>query len=122
MAGFTKSSLTRCLLAAACMAPPWAIAQGSLEAKIAEIREQSRFLPDKALLQLRQIESAARAAPAATKAEFLAQMGVARMRVGKNDAALLQAEELIAFARQHKDGVALATGLLTKGYVLSAMA
>ena len=110
----------RCVLAAACLAPLPALAQSALDAKIGEIREMSRFVPARALQQLLRIETEARAAPLPTRTEFLAQLSVARMRSGQNAAAMLVAEELIAFAGTHKDRGALATGLLTKSYVLFA--
>jgi diguanylate cyclase (GGDEF)-like protein len=117
----------RLTLAALWLAPAlvWAQPASSppspLDARIIELREMSRFVPDKALDQLKQIEAEARRAPLQTKAEFLAQLSIAYMRIGNNDVALRLAEELIAEGRRVKNDVALAKGLLTKGYVMSAM-
>ena len=122
MARNTNSTLKRCLLAAACLLPLFALAQSALETRIAEIGEQSLFVPDQALLQLLQIDSEARAAPWPTRAKFLAQLSLARMRMGQDGAAMLLADELIGFARTRKDDVALATGLATKAFVLFALA
>ncbi len=102
-------------------APPASPKPPSLDERIIELRELSRFVPDKALAQLRQIEAEARRAPLATRAEFLSQLSTAYMRVGDNDVALRLAEELIAEGRRSKSDVALAKGLLMKGYVMSAL-
>ncbi|MES2743063.1 MAG: GGDEF domain-containing protein [Pseudomonadota bacterium] len=104
-----------------CLAPAWAVAESSLDSRIAEIRELTRFVPDQALARLQQMESEARAAPGPTRSEFLAQLSVAKMRIGKNDEALTLAEELIAYATAQHDNVALVKGLLTKAYVKFAM-
>ncbi|SFU36498.1 diguanylate cyclase (GGDEF) domain-containing protein [Pseudoduganella namucuonensis] len=110
------------LLAAACvLAPALAWGQPPLDAAIAEIRDQARFVPDKALVQLQKMEPAARAAPPATKAEFLAQLSFAWRQLGKHETALLLADELVVFGRAQGDAVILAKGLLSKAYVLSSM-
>ncbi len=113
------------MLAALCLAPALACAQTAqtaLDERIGEIREQSRFVPDRALRQLLQIEVQARQAAAPTRVEFLAQLSIARMRVGDKDGALLLAEELIAYAKGARNDAALAKGLLTKAYVKFSMA
>ncbi|MET3132512.1 diguanylate cyclase (GGDEF)-like protein [Oxalobacteraceae bacterium GrIS 1.11] len=122
MAGFkVLTPLRHWLLAAACLAPLLACAQTALDQRIAAIRERGHFVPDKALLELQQIETEARNAPLATRAEFISQLSITRMRLGQNDTALLLADELITYATAHKDNAALAKGLLTKGYVKFAM-
>ncbi|MES2261531.1 MAG: GGDEF domain-containing protein [Pseudomonadota bacterium] len=125
MAGFQDKSYARGMrkLALVCLlAPLSAVAQSALDGSIAEIRDEVRFVPDKALVLLQQMEPAARAAPAATRAEFLAQLSSAWRALGKHETALLLAEELIAFGRSQNNNTILAKGLLTKAYVLSSMA
>ncbi|MFM9434720.1 diguanylate cyclase (GGDEF)-like protein [Janthinobacterium sp. CG_23.3] len=112
----------RAWLALACLAPALACAQTALDGRIATIREQSRLVPDRALLQLQQIEAEARAAAAPTKFEFLAQLSVARMRLGQMPIALQLADELIAAAKASGSDAGLAKGMLTKAYVKFAMA
>jgi diguanylate cyclase (GGDEF)-like protein len=123
---YTLTLAALCLLPALASAipapaPPAPPRPVSLDERIFERRELSRFVPDKALAQLRQIEAEARRAPLATRAEFLTQLSTAYMRVGDNDVALRLAEELIAEGRRSKNDVALAKGLLMKGYVMSAL-
>ena len=118
------------LVAAACLAcvlgsaPVWAgdaPAPLSLSARLDELREFGRFVPDKALAILLRMEPEARAAAVPDKAEFLAQLSQARLKIGQQQQALAVCDELIRFARQHNNDVALAKGLLMKGYVLYAM-
>ncbi|KQW96673.1 diguanylate cyclase [Massilia sp. Root418] len=125
MAGFKDKSILRGirLLASTCvLAPVLAWGQSPMDASIAEIRDQVRYVPDKALVQLQKMEPAARAAPAPTKAEFLAQLSSAWRSLGQLETALLLSEELIAFGRAQNSQAILAKGLLTKAYTLSAMA
>jgi diguanylate cyclase (GGDEF)-like protein len=93
----------------------------ALEARLEELRELGRFVPDKALDTLLQMEAEARAAPLAEKAEFLSQVCQARLKIGQHQQALLVCDELIALARQHNNDIALAKGLLSKSYVVYAM-
>ncbi|MTW00693.1 diguanylate cyclase [Duganella ginsengisoli] len=112
------------MLALACILSPvlaWGQGTSVLDAGIAEIRDQVRYVPEKALVQLQKMESAARSAPPATKAEFLAQLSSARVKLGQKDIALQLAEELIAFGRAQGNTSILAKGLLTKAYTVSAM-
>ncbi len=92
-----------------------------LSERIAEIREVGRFVPKQALAMLLEIEPQARAADAPARAEFLNQLCLATMNVGRRQEALVLAEELIAFGKARRDDVALAKGLMAKAYVLSAM-
>jgi diguanylate cyclase (GGDEF)-like protein len=92
-----------------------------LDQRIADIREVGRFVPNKALAMLLKIEPQARAADTAAKAEFINQLCLAMIKVGRSPEALVLAEELIAFGKEKRDKVALAKGLMAKGYVLSAM-
>ena len=110
------------LLAGACLlAPMLAWAQSPLDAEIAEIREAVRFTPEKALDQLQQLESAARAAPPLTRGEFLSQLALTWRYLGRQKTALSLAEELEAYARTQNSPVLQAKALLTKAYVLSAV-
>jgi diguanylate cyclase (GGDEF)-like protein len=93
----------------------------SLSAQLEEIREVNRFVPERALPMLRQIEAAARVAPVPEKAEFLAQMCAAHFGLNELLEATARCDELIALGQQHKDNVALAKGLLRKGYLVFAL-
>ncbi len=120
LAGFNGKSPRlggRWLLASLCLVAALADAAVPLDARLAEIREIGRFVPDKALAMLRQIDSEGRAAPHASKAEFLTQLAVAYRAVGRKQDALAVADELVALGKEADDNVALAKGLLTKGYL-----
>ena len=84
------------------------------------MREDGRFVPARALQRLQEVETQARNAPLPVRAEFLAQLSNARMRLGQNDIAMQLAEELIAYARMNKSDVALAKGILSKAYITFA--
>ena len=110
------------MLAGACLlAPCLAFAQSPLDSEIAQIRELVRFVPEKALVQLQQMEPVARSAPPLTRAEFLAQLSLTHRSLGKYDVALALAEELADFGRAQDNKIIIAKGLLTKAYVRSAM-
>ena len=110
------------LLLLACWLPPAAFAQEmSLQQHIDAVREDGRFMPERALQRLQAVETQARAAPLLVRAEFLTQLSNARMRLGQHDVAMQLAEELIADARQHDSDVALAKGMLNKAYITFAM-
>lgn len=124
---FRRSRVRRSsvLVAALCTAFVMAgVAQAqplALHAQLEELRELGRFVPDKALDTLLQMEPAVRTAAFPEKAEFLSQVCLARLKVGQHQQALAVCDELIASARQHKDQVALAKGLLSKSYVVYAL-
>ncbi|WP_367301829.1 GGDEF domain-containing protein [Janthinobacterium sp. GW458P] len=106
----------------ACLLAPGARAQeDNLEQRIAAVREDGRFVPERALLRLQEVETQARGASLLVRAEFLTQLSNARMRLGQNDIAMQLAEELIAYARQQNSDVALAKGMLNKAYITFAM-
>ncbi|WP_436269949.1 diguanylate cyclase [Pseudoduganella sp. LjRoot289] len=110
------------MLTAVCvLAPALAWGSSAMDASIAEIRDQVKYVPDKALVQLQKMEPAARAAPALTKAEFLSQLSSAWRSLGQLETALLLSEELVAFGRAQNSQEILAKGMLTKAYVLSSM-
>jgi diguanylate cyclase (GGDEF)-like protein len=115
--------LSRLLLASLFLVPTLSSAQRgpSLTAQLEAIREVNRFVPERALPMLRQIEAAARAAPVPEKAEFLAQMCAAHFGLNEQLEAMARCDELIALGREHKDTVALAKGLLRKGYLVFAL-
>ena len=125
---FRLSQLRRnnVLAAAVCLALAYgggvAQAQTShLEARLEELRELGKFVPDKALDTLLQMEPEARAAALPARAEFLSQVCQARLKIGQHQQALAVCDELIVYARQHNNDVALAKGLLSKSYVVYAM-
>jgi diguanylate cyclase (GGDEF)-like protein len=127
MLAATNSRLPRrrspMLLASLFLVPTLSFAQPgpSLTAQLEAIVEVNRFVPERALPMLRQIEAAARAAPVPEKAEFLAQMCAAHFGLNEQLEAMARCDELIALGREHKDTVALAKGLLRKGYLVFAL-
>ncbi|KQZ44375.1 diguanylate cyclase [Duganella sp. Root1480D1] len=115
------SKRLRTLAGACLLAPCLAFAQSPLDSEIAQIRELVRFVPEKALVELQQMEPVARSAPPLTRAEFLAQLSLTHRSLGKHDVALALAEELYDFGRAQDNKIIIAKGLLTKAYVRSAM-
>jgi diguanylate cyclase (GGDEF)-like protein len=110
------------LLAALCLASSFALAHPhQLDSRLAELREMGRFVPEKALGQLIEIEPQARAAPPHTKGEFLIVLSLARRAVGQKQEALVLADEVLALGKEHRDDVLLANALLTKAYIASSM-
>jgi diguanylate cyclase (GGDEF)-like protein len=97
------------------------VAISPLGARLEELRELGRFVPDQALDILLRMEPEARAAAVPEKAEFLSQLSQARLKIGQRQQALAICDELIVFARQNNNDVALAKGLLMKAYVVYAM-
>ncbi|MDB5960903.1 MAG: hypothetical protein JWP59_2197, partial [Massilia sp.] len=92
-----------------------------LDRQLDDIRELNRYQPVTALAALRKIEAQARAASVATKAEFLNQLWLSYRTRGMLPEAMALAEELISFGRTSHDDVALAKGILAKGFVLFSM-
>ena len=119
----TRNPSTRwcALLASLVLASSLALADAprpsSLDARMAEIREINRFIPERALPLLLKIEAEARAGSVANKADMLAELCVAYMKVGRNDKALATCDELIEFGRREKSDAAIAKGLVRKGYI-----
>ncbi|WP_373889306.1 diguanylate cyclase [Massilia sp. TS11] len=109
------------MVAAMLAVPLLAFAQSDLASRLAELRETVRFVPDKGIVALRQIESQARTAPPQHKAEFLYQLSYAQLGLGQQADALATAEELIAFGKSGNDTVATAKGLLAKAFVTFRM-
>ncbi|HEY0488728.1 MAG TPA: diguanylate cyclase [Telluria sp.] len=108
------------LLPALWLASSLAAAQApELDQRLAAIREVGRFVPEKAIGQLRKVEAQARAAPPATLGEFLNVLSLAKRNVGMTDAASLLADELVALGKTHNDPVLVAKGLLAKCYIAS---
>ena len=95
----------------------WAQTATPLAARLAEIREINRFVPEKALPMLQAIEAQARAGSIDDKAELLVQLCLAHSYLGKYERALAACEELIELGRRENNYVALAKGLLRKGYI-----
>jgi diguanylate cyclase (GGDEF)-like protein len=110
-----------CLACGLACAPAWAEEPSQLDRQLAEIREIGRYVPGKALGMLLKIEQQGRSAPTATKAEYLTVLALARRGVGQKQEALALAEEAIALGKAQHDDVALAKGLLDKGYTLFVM-
>lgn len=108
------------LVASLCLAWTFSFAQegAGLVQRLAEIREVNRYQPERALSMLQRIEPEARAGSRADTAEFLVQLCDAYKGLGKLDDADKACDELIASGRANKDDVAIAKGLLYKGYIL----
>ncbi len=120
--------LYRAALLLACLLAPaaWAAdpdAGLDLAARIAALGELGRFAPAQARTALRQLEGAARAAPAPVKHAFLFHLSQAERGTGDTRAALSLADELIASAESKTapDQAALARGLLSKATTLSEL-
>jgi diguanylate cyclase (GGDEF)-like protein len=96
--------------------------QAALNARIAEIREQSRFVPDKALVQLLKLDADNKNGTPETRAELLSQISVARMRLGQHADAMKLADEVIALGKVQHNSVIIAKGMLAKAYVQFAQA
>jgi diguanylate cyclase (GGDEF)-like protein len=96
--------------------------QTALDRRIIDIREQSRFVPDKALVQLLKLQPEVVGTAPHTQAELLTQISAARMRLGQNETALRVAEQIIAYGKTLHDNVIIAKGMLAKVYVLFAQA
>lgn len=111
----------RMLVAAILAVPCIAFAQSDLSARLSELREVVRFVPDQAIVTLRQMESQARTAALHQKAEFLYQLSYAQLSLGQQVDAMATADELIALGRSQNDVVAHAKGLLAKGFVAYRM-
>jgi diguanylate cyclase (GGDEF)-like protein len=111
------------LLASLCLAFAPALAQqpAPLAARLVDIREVNRFMPERALPMLLKIETEARAAPTVDKGEVLAQLCGAYFGVGQHERALASCDELIALGRARQDNATLAKGLMRKGYIQFAL-
>ena len=107
---------------ALCIASACAFASNApeLDARLAEIREVNRIVPERALPMLEAIEDQARVAPLPQRIEFLNQMAAARHGMGQHAQAVALANELIVLGRQHDHTGALAKGLLMQGYAAFA--
>ncbi|NML61250.1 diguanylate cyclase [Massilia sp. RP-1-19] len=107
-------------MAALCLVSSVAFGQQpDLDRRLAEIREVGRFVPEKAIGQLRQVEADARAAAPATRGEFLNLLSLTERATGRHAEAITVADELLALGKEHHDKVLVAKGLLAKGYVAS---
>ena len=106
-----------------CLAPAFAqMDEAALNSRLFAIREQSRFVPDKALAELLKLQPDAADKSPYTRAELLVQISASRMRMGDNAGAMAGAEQVIAYGKGLKDNVIVAKGMLNKVYVLSARA
>ena len=98
-------------------ASAWGQAAAPLGARLAEIREINRFVPERALPMLLNIEAEARRAALPHKAEMLAEICSAHAWLGKYAAAQAYCEELIALGRGAKDPAIEVRGLLLMGHL-----
>jgi diguanylate cyclase (GGDEF)-like protein len=111
----------RALLASLCLISSAAWAQASLESRMTELRELARYVPDKALVQLKKVEAEARAGSMVAQSEFLSARSSAYLNSGNKKKALEAAEELIALGIKQNDKATQAKGILLKAYAVSAM-
>ena len=88
-----------------------------LAERLAEAREINKYVPERALPLLRAMEAEGRAAPLPDRIEFLNQLTYGYYAIGKMDQATKVADELLALGRAHRNTVAIAKGLLFKGYI-----
>ncbi|QNA90260.1 diguanylate cyclase [Massilia sp. Dwa41.01b] len=109
--------LAALLLASGCA---WGQAPATLDARLLELREINRFVPERALPLLLAIEPEARGGSRANKVEILTEVCSAYTWLGKFDRALAYCEELIALGRAEQDKDILASGLLHKAYLVFA--
>jgi diguanylate cyclase (GGDEF)-like protein len=106
-------------IAACLLAPAGAGARPpAQQARVLDLRELSRFVPDKALPQLLKLQAEAAGAQPATQAELLDQLSMASLRVGHSESALDIADQLIAYGKSQHDAAIVAKGLMNKSYVL----
>lgn len=123
LAGALASALVPALAAAPAPAQTQSQADNeALRARLIEIREQSRFLPEKALAALDQIGPELEGKAGALEADLLTIEADARMRQGRYDDAMAAAEKAIALGRELHDDAVVAKAQLTKVYVLFARA
>ena len=115
--GALAAALTLCPSAAAA-----GMDEAALNSRLLDIREQSRFVPDKALAELLTLQPEAADKSPYTRAELLVQISASRMRMGENVEAMAGAEQVIAYGKSLKDNVIIGKGMLNKVYVLSAKA
>jgi diguanylate cyclase (GGDEF)-like protein len=111
----------RALFAALCLVSSLALSQSQpspLDQRLQELRETSRLVPERALVELEQLEAQGRAAPQPARVEFLTIFSHARRNLGQLPQADALAEEVIAIGKATNDKVALAKGMLAKAYVV----
>ncbi|WP_245714306.1 tetratricopeptide repeat-containing diguanylate cyclase [Janthinobacterium psychrotolerans] len=109
------------LLALCCLLPALAGASPQLQQRLDALREDGRFVPERALQRLKDIEIEAFSAPLTLRAEYITQLSNAHMRLGQNDIALQLVEDLILDATRRHNDVALAKALLSKAYISFAL-
>ena len=123
MPSATHRALTRsrriALAAALCIATAGVHAgeQRPLAERLAEAREINKYVPERALPLLLAMEQEGRAAPLPDRIEFLNQLTYGYYAIGKMSEATSVADELLALGHANKSNVAIAKGLLFKGYI-----
>jgi len=108
----------------ALLCPLLAAAQATPVARLRDVRDLARFVPDQALVRLRALEPEVARAPA-LRAEFLELYGTAERRAGNLQHALALADELVEYGRRAHDDAALAKGLVARAntqYLLEQLA
>ncbi len=113
----TVLAVALCLAVGAAGAGEVAPQPPTLSDKLAQIRELNKYVPERALPMLLELEAQSRAAPLREKIEFLNQLSEARDKLGHAAQAAAAADELVALGREHGNKVALAKGLLGHGYM-----
>lgn len=106
---------------AAAPVPPQVTVE-ALRARLIDIREQSRFVPEKALAALELLAPELANKPPALQADLLIVEADALMRQGRYTDAMVATEKAMAMGRALHDDAIVANAQLTKAYVLSARA
>lgn len=111
---------SRALLATLCLSVSLASAQPTvpLSERLAELRENVRFLPEQTVPVLLALKGEAGKSDLIDRSEHLALLASGYIELGKVDDADTLCDQLIALGRDHNLDVALAKGMLVKGHVL----
>ena len=119
-----RSALRRMALAVSlCLAGAGACAEGvlpgqdTLGGKLVQIRELNKYVPERALPMLKELEAQGRSAALPDRIEFLNQLSQAYEKLGHTRESVAATDELVALGREHGNKVAQAKGLLRRGYM-----
>ncbi|RZA30925.1 MAG: diguanylate cyclase [Lysobacteraceae bacterium] len=89
----------------------------TLAGQLVQVREINKYVPERALPMLKIMEAEIHRASLPDRIEFLNQLSQAHDSLGQTEAAAAAADELVALGRQHNNKVALAKGVLRRGYM-----
>jgi diguanylate cyclase (GGDEF)-like protein len=103
--------------AALALTPAAARPLSEMDQRIIGLRDQIRLFPDKALLQLLELQPRIGAEAPRTQAELLTQISAVRTRLNRLAAAAQTADQVVVYGRSLRDDVIVAKGLLAQGMV-----